>query len=107
MNEFFLQVQQLIASGEVIASKHAQTEMAVDGILIDELIIGVESGEVVEHYPNYPKGPCVLVLQQDANGNPVHALWGIGKGKISPVVLITVYRPDPGMWTGDFLRRQP
>jgi hypothetical protein len=37
-----------------------------------EILAGVAEAIVVEEYPIYPKCPCVLVLQRDANGEPIH-----------------------------------
>jgi len=70
------------------------------------LIVGLSTAVVVEDYPNYAKGPCVLVLQQDATDQPVHVLWGIPAGQSSPAVLITAYRPDPNRWDETWLKRK-
>lgn len=99
-------IRELVARREVRISEHGYDELAQDGILAREVVSGVQGAEVVEDYPDYPKGPCVLVLQQDKAGLPVHAVWGIPKGKTSPAVLVTAYRPDPAKWSEDFRRRR-
>jgi hypothetical protein len=63
-------------------------------------------GSVIEEYPECPMGPCVLLLQRDREGEPMHVVWGIPKGYSSPAVLITAYRPDPARWDDEFKTRK-
>ena len=106
MSETFRQVVDLIRLGEVRISDHGYDELAADGIFARDALASVAEGIVVEDYPDYAKGPCVLVLQKDRRGEPLHAVWGIPKGASSPAVLITAYRPDPGRWESGLLRKR-
>lgn len=106
MSETFRHVRNLISRREVRISDHGYDELAADGILVREVLAGVATAQVLEDYPEYPKGPCVLVLQRDEADTPVHVVWGIPKGKSSPAVLVTAYRPDPRRWADDYQRRR-
>ncbi|MCI0627321.1 MAG: DUF4258 domain-containing protein [Acidobacteria bacterium] len=105
MSDIFRQILDLVARQEVLISDHGYDELAADGILVRDILEGVSTGTVIEEYPAYHKGPCVLVLQQDHEGKPIHAVWGIPSDAVSPAVVVTAYRPDPARWTDDFARR--
>ena len=87
----FARIRRLISEGSVRISEHGYDEIIADGLLARELVEGVEAAEVVEDYPNYPKGPCVLLLQRTKDGRSVHTVWGLPAGHTSPAVLITAY----------------
>ena len=106
MSRTFEIVFQLVRQNKILISDHGYDELAADDIFINDIIQGVTNGIVVEDYPNFPKGACVLVLQEDSDGNPIHVVWGIPKGGSSPAVIVTAYRPDLRKWSADFRRRK-
>ena len=106
MSNTFDTIQALIAEGNVRISEHGYDELIADGLLARELIEGVAAAEIIEDYPNYPKGPCVLLLQRTKDGRSVHAVWGLPSGRTSQAVLITAYLPAPEKWEPGFKRRR-
>lgn len=99
-------VKELIARGEVRISEHGYDELAADGLSVTEIVAGVEEAQMIEDYPEYAKGPSVLVLQRDRAGEPIHVLWGMAGKSSTPAVLVTAYRPDPAKWSSDFRKRK-
>ena len=99
-------IKTLARQRKIKISEHGYDELANDDLTAREIIKGVEDSILLEDYPDYPKGSCVLVLQKDRNGEPVHAVWGIPKNLSQPAVLVTAYRPEPELWDEEFMRRR-
>ena len=105
MNKLYDKLCKLIYEGDFLISEHGYTELAEDSLTAKEVISGIEKAKIIEEYPEYPKGPCLLLLQKDSYGKPIHAVWGIPKNQEKPAVLITAYKPDPLRWDKSFTRR--
>lgn len=89
MSKTLERVQRLVGRREVLVSSHGYDELADDDIPLRDILSGIVAARVVDDYPDYAKGPCVLVLQRDVQGNPIHVVWSIAKGTSSPAVLVT------------------
>ncbi|MGD0464623.1 MAG: DUF4258 domain-containing protein [Tepidisphaeraceae bacterium] len=106
MSDILKKIQKLAAQGSLRISEHGYDELSNDGLLASEVLAGIEQAVAIEDYPTYSKGPCVLVLQRDDAGLPIHVVWGIPIGKNEPAVLVTAYRPDQRLWDATYLRRR-
>lgn len=96
----------LVERGEVGVSLHGYEELEADGLRVHDILNGLGRAVMVEDYPTYPKGPCVLVLEHDGSNQPIHVVWGIPAGQDSPAVVVTAYRPDPAKWDETWRRRR-
>ena len=105
MSETYERILTLIESGNILISDHGYNEMAEDKISVKDVITSVKDSALIEDYPDDLKGPCVLLLQYDEKKKPIHVVWGIPKGKSTPAVIVTAYRPDSERWSRDFTRR--
>ena len=87
-------------------SRHAFERMFQRGIPPDAILECIRFGEVIASYPEDAPYPSTLLLGF-AGGLPVHVLVAreSGTGRCH---VVTVYRPDPELWSSDFkTRRQP
>jgi hypothetical protein len=100
------QIQALVGRGEVRVSAHGYDELAADGVAIADIVQGLAGAVVLEDYPDFAKGPCVLVLEHDRERQPIHVVWGVPRGHVSPAVVVTAYRPDPAKWDETWQKRR-
>jgi Domain of unknown function (DUF4258) len=98
-------VRELVLRGKYTLSDHAYEAARDDGILPMDIINGVHEAEVVEDYPNANRGPSVLILSRNEDGQPIHAVWGIHRDNLYKAVVITAYKPEQSLWSTDFLNR--
>jgi hypothetical protein len=62
MSETLERIKELVAAGEARISDHGYDELSADGLSASEIVDGVKAAELVEDYPTFAKGACVLVL---------------------------------------------
>ena len=62
----------------------------------------IEEGEIVEEYPEDPRGHSCLMLGFGEGGRPIHVVCS---PKESYIAIITAYLPDAREWSEDFRKR--
>jgi len=82
MSETFDKVCLLVERGEVKISDHGYDEMSEEDILAREVLAGISEGVVVEDYPTYAKGRCVLVLAKGSQSAPDPRRLGNSEGPV-------------------------
>lgn len=60
-----------------------------------------EGAEIIENYPDDPRGSSCLVLSMTANGRPLHVQCSYPPN----VAVITAYEPEPSEWLDGRTRR--
>ena len=106
MSETLVKIRELVRQRKVRVSDHGNEETQEDGMNPEFLVDGVESGILIEDYPDAFKGPSVLVLQL-YDGEPAHVVWGLARANPNIATLITAYFPDPDKWYNNFMKRKP
>lgn len=103
-----MEIEDIIAAirlNQTFASRHSKDEAADDDLVLGESYLSVvETGEVIEEYPNvYPMSAC-LILGFNTVGDPIHSVWSYDQVQ-QVAQLVTVYRPDPSRWINWRIRR--
>ena len=99
-------IKVLISRRQYRLSSHAEFERDVDQITVREIEEALRStnSEIIEDYPNDPRGPSCLILGFTKRNRAIHAVCGLGDPQI--LVVITVYRPDSQEWINARIRKE-
>ncbi len=96
-------IQEQVTIDNYEFSLHAEQEREDEHILVEELEQSVASGELLEDYPDDPRGHSCLIFGSSQSGRPIHSVWGLlPDGRVR---VITVYIPLPPKWIDPRTRR--
>jgi hypothetical protein len=96
-------IQKKLRDNHYEISFHAERERENDHLLVADIEESILlSGELLEDYPDDPRGHSCLVLGFNRTGQAIHAVWGLLP--TGWVRLITVYTPKPPEWIDPWTR---
>ena len=85
-------------------SVHAIRRMFSRGILASDVRHAIETGEIIEEYPDDTPYPSALLLA-GIDDSPLHVVVAMD-GAADRVIIVSLYRPDPLKWEPGFRKRR-
>jgi hypothetical protein len=99
-----LVLRKAVLEGRYEISHHAEQERRKDNLFIEDVESALLTGEIIELYPDDPRGPSCLVCGYAADGRPVHVVAGfLATGWVR---FITVYVPGSEYWEDNWKTRK-
>ncbi len=97
-------IKQKVLGNKFRLSQHAENEKQQDKIYFKEINEVSKNLELIEYYPDDPRGHSCLLLGFTLEGKPLHFVCGdLEKEKI---LFITIYRPQSAEWINYRIRRK-
>jgi len=91
----------LAKSESVLVTLHAHQEMVEEDIELDDVLIALTQGKLVENYPDHERGPCCLICGKTKTGEYLHVVCTTS---LDVAVIITVYIPKKPKWITPYQR---
>jgi len=90
------EIQVKFSRDEFEFSRHAVDRMLLRDISVTETREAVDSGEIIEDYPDDKYGPSCLIFGMTTAKRPLHIQCSYPSRLL--IKIITVYEPDPAEW---------
>jgi hypothetical protein len=95
-------IRQEIRNQQYEISLHADDERLAEGLSMREVESALLRCEILENYPDDPRGESCLALGFATDQNPVHIVCG--RNRSGHLILITVYIPRLPKWKDPYTR---
>jgi len=96
-------IERHLKEKSLIWTEHIFKKFIERNITMNDVIVALGNGEIIEQYPNDYPFPSCLVLGRDASGQILHVVCGSDGAKS---ILITAYSPSLFKWMDDFKQRR-
>ncbi len=95
------EIKEKIRLSQYEISFHAEKERYAEDITLADIETTISNGDILEDYPEGPRGPSCLVLGYSQN-RPIHIVCGYTP--IKWIRIITVYLPKQPKWINERIR---
>lgn len=95
-------IQRQAATLALRVTQHAQIEMDAEEITLDEVLMAITRGQILEDYPDHRRGQCCLLYGRTPKGRHLHIVCTTAQPML---IIITVYEPIPPKWVSPTQRR--
>ena len=86
----------------IVITQHSRKRFEERGISINDVCLAIESGEIIEQYPDDYPFPSCLILGKTKD-KVIHIVASIDDGML---YIITAYYPDSERWEPDWKSRK-
>ena len=97
------QLKALNKTENIAITEHARIRLHERKISIDDIVNGINTGEIIKQYLDDKPLPSCLILGFSIRAQHIHIVLSCDTDFI---YLITAYFPDPDMWESDFKSRK-
>jgi len=95
------EIRRLVLEGKYFFYTHALTEAKKDGIVPEDAVHAILTGEAIEEYPDRQR---VLVFAMLPDNVPLHVVYDYSQPNV--ILIVTIYIPDDKHWIGFKVRRK-
>jgi hypothetical protein len=96
-------IKRKVGEGKYAVSFTHTEKLRLRRIKTGDIEQAVKSGNIIENYPNDPRGPSCLVLGRIGD-RALHILFA--RLEAEEILVVTAYEPDPEEWENDWQTRK-
>ena len=97
------QIKKLNQPERIAVTEHARLRLYERNICMDDIINGINTGEIIKQYPDDKPLPSYLILGFSVKSQYIHIVVSCDAEFI---YLITAYFPNSDVWEKDFKTRK-